>query len=145
MKEIRTEIVIAATPQAVWGVLTDFDSYPAWNHFIQSASGRVQERERLKVFLQPPGGRGITFRPRVLAAEPGRQLRWLGHLGIPGLFDGEHIFEIEPLNPGAVRLTQRERFAGLLLPLLWRGLDRDTRRGFESMNRALKERAEGRG
>ncbi len=144
MKEIRTEIIITATPRAVWEMLTDFPSYPKWNPFIRSAGGRVQEGERLKVFLQPPGGRGTNFRPRVLAAEPGRQLRWLGHLGIPGLFDGEHIFEIEQLDPGRVKFTQRERFSGLLIPLLWRKLDRGTRQGFENMNRALKERAEGR-
>ena len=58
-------------------------------------------------------------------------------------FDGEHIFTIEPLEAGDVRFVQREIFTGVLVPLFMRWLEKDTRRGFEEMNRALKLRAEG--
>ena len=44
--------------------------------------------------MQPPGGRGATLRPTVLEADPGRQLRWLGQLLLPGLFDGDHSFTV---------------------------------------------------
>jgi hypothetical protein len=84
----------------------------------------------------------MGFRPRILAAAPARELRWLGHLGVPGLFDGEHGFRIEPLGPDRVRFVQEERFAGLLAPLVLRFVERGTRQGFEAMNRALKARAE---
>jgi len=76
----------------------------------------------------------------VKAVVPNRELRWLGRLGLPRLFDGEHIFQIEPLGPIRSRFVQRERFRGLLVPLLARSLSRDARRGFEEMNRALRER-----
>ena len=33
-------------------------------------------------------------------------------------------------------------FSGVLVPLFWRGLEPDTRRGFEEMNRALNRRAD---
>ncbi len=33
MKQIRSEIIINAPPQAVWRIITDFDSYPEWNTF----------------------------------------------------------------------------------------------------------------
>ncbi len=52
----------------------------------------------------------MTVRPRILISEPGRELRWRGHLLLPGLFDGEHIFIIEPLVAGGVRIIQREIF-----------------------------------
>ncbi len=110
--------------------------------FIRSATGEPREGAHLEVYLQPSGARGMTFRPRVLKAEQNRELRWLGHFLIPGLFDGEHIFTIEPLESGRVRFVQREIFTGLLVPLFMRWLEKDTRRGFEEMNRALKERAE---
>ena len=84
----------------------------------------------------------MTFKPKVLNAEPNRELRWLGHLLFPGLFDGEHSFTIQPLGESRVRFVQREEFKGLLVPLLARSLDNGTRRGFEELNRALKERAE---
>jgi hypothetical protein len=59
------------------------------------------------------------------------------------LFGGEHSFVIESLEENRVRFIQSEVFKGLLVPLFARGLDRDRRRGFEEMNLALKEQAEG--
>ena len=94
------------------------------------------------VRLEPPESRGVTFKPKVLNIEPNRELRWLGHLLVPGLFDGDHTLAIEPLEENRVRFVQREAFKGLLVPLLARSLDNNTRRGFEEMNSALKERAE---
>ena len=70
------------------------------------------------------------------------ELRWLGHLLLPGLFDGEHIFSIEPVESNRVRFIQREKFRGILVPLFANSLDKDTRRGFEEMNEALKNLAE---
>ena len=142
MKELRSEIEIQASAERVWQLLTDFPSFPQWNPFIRKASGNIRAGERLEVNIQPSGASGMTFRPTVLKAEPNRELRWLGHLLISGLFDGEHIFTIEPLGESRVRFTQREVFTGLLVPLFARGLDTDTRRGFEEMNQALKARAE---
>jgi hypothetical protein len=142
LKELRSEIEIQAPAERVWMLLTDFAAFPHWNPFIRRASGKIQVGERLEVQIQPPGARGMTFRPRVLKAEPQRELRWLGHLLIPGLFDGEHIFTIESLASNRIRFIQREVFSGLLVPLLARGLDAGTRRGFEEMNQALKARAE---
>ncbi len=142
MKELRTEIEINAPAERVWQVLTDFASFPAWNPFIRKATGEIRPGARLEVTIQPSGANGMTFRPTVLRAEPNRELRWLGRLLIPGLFDGEHIFTIEPVGENQVRFVQQEKFRGLLVPLMARSLDQDTRRGFQEMNQAIKERAE---
>jgi hypothetical protein len=141
-KQLRTEIEIDATPERVWQVLADFGAYPDWNPFITSASGTARVGERLTNRLQPPGGRAMTFRPRVLEADPGRRLRWLGHLLVPGIFDGEHSFTIQPLGEGRVRFIQQEQFRGILVPLMARSLDRHTLAGFRQLNQALKRRAE---
>jgi hypothetical protein len=142
MKELYSEIEIAATAERVWRVLTDFPSYPQWNPFIRRIRGEPKTGERLEVRLEPPGARGMTFRPKLLNAEANHELRWLGHLFVPGLFDGEHSLTIEPLGESCVRFVQSEEFRGLLVPLLARSLDDNTQRGFEEMNHALKERAE---
>jgi hypothetical protein len=142
MKELCAQIEIQATAERVWDLLTDFASFPTWNPFIRRASGEIKAGARLEVFIQPSGAGGMKFQPMVQNAEPDRELRWLGHLVLPGLFDGEHIFTIEPLEESRVLFTQREIFTGLLVPLFGRGLDTDTQRGFEEMNQALKARAE---
>jgi hypothetical protein len=142
VKELHSQIEIEAPAERVWQVLTDFAAYPEWNPFIRRVNGRLEVGEQLVVRMRPSGTRGMTFRPTVMKAEPNRQLCWRGHLLVPGLFDGEHIFEIEELDEDRVLFIQREVFKGLLVPLLARSLDRDTQRGFEEMNRALRERAE---
>lgn len=139
---LHTEIEIEASVERVWAVLTDFSSYPKWNPFIRSVVGAPQEGARLQIAIQPSGGKAMRFSPVVLEAEAGCELRWLGRLMLPGIFDGEHRFLIEPLGDGKVRFEQSERFSGLLVGLLRGSLDRDTKRGFLEMNQALKERAE---
>lgn len=138
---LHTEIDIAAPPEVVWNVLTDLDSYADWNPFVTRAEGSVAVGARLLVHLAPPGGRPATFRPTVTVVEPDRTFEWLGRLGVPGIFDGRHRFDLHPLGSGT-RLVQSERFAGVAVPLLARSLDRTTRLGFEAMNRSLKQRAE---
>jgi hypothetical protein len=141
-KQLRTEIDIHATPDRVWQVLTDFDAYHEWNPFMTRASGTPAKGERLTIHMRPEGGRAMTFRPTVREAVPGRRLCWLGHLLMPGIFDGEHSFTIEPLDGGGVRLVQQEDYRGALVPLLARSLDRQTLPAFQRMNEALKQRAE---
>jgi len=142
MVEIKTEIEIRATAARVWAILTDFGKHPQWNPFVRSISGKPAAGETLTVSVQPPGGKGMTFRPKVLIAEPGRELRWRGRLLLPGIFDGEHYFQIRESNPGIVTFIHGEQFSGPLVPLAKSGLESGTKAGFEAMNRALKTRAE---
>lgn len=140
--QLHTEIEISASAERVWAVLSDFASYPQWNPFIRSAAGAPEQGARLRITVQASGGKPMRFSPVVLTAQAGRELRWLGRFLLPGLFDGEHRFVIQPLDEGKVRFEHSERFSGLLVGLLRASLDRDTRRGFEEMNQALKARAE---
>lgn len=140
--ELHTEIEIAATPETVWSILVDLDRYADWNPFIEQAFGDVEVGEYLTVRIRPDGGRASTFKPTVTAVEPNRRFEWLGRIGIPGMFEGRHRFELEPSGEGT-RFVQAESFSGVLVPLLSRPLNGGTRRGFEAMNRAIKDRAEG--
>jgi hypothetical protein len=141
-KQLTSQIDIDATPERVWQVLSDFASYPQWNPFITKAEGHAQPRSRLVMRMQPVGARGVTLRPTVLEATPRRRLRWQGRYGMPGIFDAEHSFTLTPRMEGGVRLSQDERFTGVLVPLMARSLDRHTLPAFAAMNTALKHRAE---
>ena len=139
--DLDAAIDIAASPARVWAVLADFSRYPDWNPFIRSITGVQRVDEHLRVHIVPPGGKGMVFKPRVLAVEPERELRWKGRLLFPGLFDGEHRFRITP-NNGGVRFRQSETFTGLLVALIPASLWTQTKAGFEAMNEMLKQRAE---
>ena len=141
MRTLETSIEIAAPVDRVWEILAGFDSYPDWNPFVREISGTPAVGERLRAVLQPPQGRGLTIKPTVTAADPGQRLSWIGRLGVPGIFDGQHLFELTATEVGT-RLVHSETFRGVLVPVLWRSLETGTRAGFEQMNEALKDRAE---
>ena len=142
--EITTTIDIAADPATVWATLTDLESWSRWNPFITSSAGEVAVDARLVNRMEPEGGRAMTFRPTVTEVKPQRVFEWLGHLAVPGLFDGRHRFELVPLDDGSTRLVHGERFSGLLVRPMRRSLDGGTVASFEAMNRALKTEAEAR-
>ena len=140
MRRIETTVDIVGSAVAVWRVLIDFAAYPDWNPFIRRLQGAPIVGTRLGVTMQPPGGGAMSFRPTVLAAEPGRELRWRGRVLVPGLFDGEHAFRLEPV-PSGCRFHHDETFSGLLVPLFGAMLAK-TEQGFVAMNEALKRRVE---
>lgn len=140
MRRLATAIDIDATAIAMWRVLVDFAAYPEWNPFIRRIEGELRVGTRLRVTVQPGDRRPMTFTPTILVAEPERELRWLGRVLLPGVFDGEHAFVIEPKESGC-RLRHEENFRGLLVPLFG-GMLGDTERAFVAMNEALKRRVE---
>jgi len=138
---LRCDIEIEAPPAVVWSVLTDLDSYADWNPFVVSSQGSVAVGEKLTNRMQQPGGKAMTIRPKVTEVEPDRVFEWLGHIGVPGVFDARHRFEIEPTSTGS-RFTQSEAFSGVLVRLMRKALDTKTMQAFEAMNTALKTRSD---
>lgn len=92
--------------------------------------------------IEPEQGRTLMFRPRVLKVEDQQELRWLGRLMFPGLFDGEHYFALTTIGSGNTRFTQGERFSGILVGMFISSMAVATKAGFNAMNQALKTRTE---
>ncbi len=142
MKELKNEILINACAKNVWDILMDFEKYPEWNGFFDLVSGKAEVGKKLINKMKGPDGKIMTFKPVVLEVKSEKCFRWLGHLGIPGLFDGEHRFFIEEIDTGKVKFTQQEIFKGFLVPFFWNQMSQHTLSGFEQFNMGLKRRAE---
>jgi hypothetical protein len=141
MKTITTEIIINASKEKVWNILTDFGNYKNWNPFMISSEGKAIPGARL-VNVMKNKETLHTFKPVVLNAEENKYLDWLGSLLFKGVFDGHHYFKIEDLGNGQVKLTQGESFSGILSGMIMRSIGEDTRLNFVKMNNALKQMAE---
>ncbi len=141
-KEIKTEITIKASPKKIWTILANFEKYPEWNPFVKSIKGAASVGQKIVARIEPPGAKGMLFKPRVLAFVPNKEFRWMGNLWMPGLFDGEHIFELMDNGNGTSTFIQREKFKGVFVPLFKKMLDVNTVNGFNQMNQKLKELAE---
>ena len=88
----------------------------------------------------------MTFSPVIETFLPNEHLHWRGRLlNVPWLFTGRHHFILHLTDTGT-RFVQSEQFSGILALLLhWIGSDmyETTQKGFELLNKALKERVEG--
>jgi hypothetical protein len=141
-KEIRTSIKINATHRQVWNTLVQTEKYPEWNPFITSFKGSIKVGEQVVAHIEPPGQKGMTFKPTILEVIENKTFRWLGKLFIKGLFDGEHIFEMIDNGDGTTTFIQREKFTGILVGLILKMIGNNTKAGFELMNETLKSKVE---
>ncbi|GAB2928285.1 MULTISPECIES: SRPBCC domain-containing protein [Streptomyces] len=144
MRRISSAVHIRSSVDRVWSVLTDFERFHEWNPFLVEAAGRAEPGARLTLRFRLPGsGREMVFRPTVLESEPGRLLRWRGRLGVPGVFDGVHSFELIPRD-GGTHVVQTERFSGLLVPFT-DSIITPSEQGFRHLTDALRTRVESSG
>lgn len=136
-KEIKTSIIIQASPASVWEVLTNFDRYMDWNPFIKSIKGDAVVGKTITVSFGK-----MTFKPIVLVYDKNQKFEWIGHLFFKGIFDGKHTFELIDNGNGTTTLLQSETFKGVLVPFLGKMLRDEVPANFKSMNEALKKRVE---
>jgi hypothetical protein len=142
MREVYTDIDIDAPAEHVWRILIDIERWREWNPFIPEISGDVSVGSKLRVRIEPPGGKAMTFKPTVSCVTENRDFIWAGSLPIPGAFRGEHIFELRPIDNSRTKVIHKEEFHGWMLLFLWKSLDTGARAGFHLMNEALKKEAE---
>ena len=55
----------------------------------------------------------------MVADQPGERFAWTGSVGVKGIVDGHHMYELQPLAEGSTLLTQREEFTSWAVGLLW--------------------------
>jgi hypothetical protein len=141
MRELRTEIDIAAPITKVWNILTDFDHWKDWNP-ISQASGAASLGSKLTITMGGCEGKdGMKYRPIITHLEEPKSFRWRGVMMAGFLFTNDKVFELEETSSGT-RLIHREEFSGLLVPMFWGKLNQGALPMLKSMNDALKVIAE---
>lgn len=142
MIELSVVSDIDAPADRIWDALTDLSRFEEWNPFIREARGTPAVGAKVRVHVRPWPLLPLTFEPTVVVCDENRELRWRGHFLTPWLASGDHRFKLEPSSGGRIRFVQEERFTGLLPRCMSWLLEREARRGFQAMNRALKARVE---
>lgn len=141
LKSLEKAIIINASAEKVWSVLTDFENWKHWNTFIIKSEGQAVVGTKLKNTFNNDG-KEMVFKPKVLKVDPGKELVWKGRLILPGIFDGTHGFRIEVLGPNQVRFINYESFTGIFSGMIMKKIHASTEAGFEEMNQALKAEVE---
>ena len=144
MRELRTEIQIAAPIGRVWQVLTDFDHWQDWNPMVNQVSGNATLGSKLNITMRGPDAKdAMTYQPTLLEVNPPRSLRWRATMMSGMIFTNDRVFELSEKNGGTV-LVNKEEFSGLMVPLFWGKMNQFVVPMLEKMNKALKDKLEAR-
>ena len=137
---------IDASPAHVWSILLDLERWPEWNTYAigVEVEGEVAIGTRLVVtIVQDDWPDPLVVTPVLTRLDPGRELGWHGSLGLEGVHETDHYFQMEPLGAGGTRFHHAEEFRGWLAWLLGSEASREfTGRAFQTMNENLKARVE---
>jgi hypothetical protein len=138
MKSYSATTKIQASPDTIWGILTDAPHYPAWEPGVDHIEGTIAPGQKVTAYIKANPKQ--AFPARVTEFVPGRRMTWTG--GMPlGLFKGVRTFTLNPQGDGAIEFTIREEFSGPLLPLFAGSLP-DMTKPFQDFVAGLKTRAE---
>jgi uncharacterized protein YndB with AHSA1/START domain len=132
------EIQIAASPEAVWAVLSDLSNWPAWNADVRSMA------------FDGPLAPGTEFRWKSGSAsmasvlqvvDTPNEIAWTGtSMGIHAV----HVFRFQPKDGGTLARSE-ESFSGLIPSVLRSYSRKILQRGIDNILGALKAEAERRG
>lgn len=139
---IHTDVLIQAPIAMVWQTLVQLDAYHVWNPLYVRAHGKIAPGERLQLETVIPGRGRFTFTPVVYRYRQGASFSWVGQLGHRRLLRAEHRFELVRVGVASTVLIQEEAFDGLGSTLALKLVQADTRRSFERMHGALRQRVE---
>lgn len=146
MKEVRSEIEIAAPAQKVWGIITDLERYPEWNTFTPRMSAKkVVVGEEFDLDCQMTKEQLLKNEHEVfLAYEPDKfKVCWgtSRTKGRPGI--KSFRWQIcEPVDDRRTQFVNYEQFHGPLACLVHLLYAKRMQAAFAVYCQALKKRAE---
>lgn len=136
----HTEIIIDATPEQVWSVLTDTESYPNWNEVILKMDGKIQDQAKVDVlFKAGPKAKPQLFHNH-LFVEDGVEFYW-SQVQAMGIKD-RHCFRVEAAEDGKTRFIQSDQVLGGLTWLLGKVAVNAQLKVYPMFNRSLKAEVE---
>src|SRR5262245_35605504 len=130
-----SEIEIAASPELVWSVLTDFERWPSWNPDVRSMSmeGPVAQGSMFR-WKAGPG----TITSTIERVEPPRMIAWRGRtLGIRAI----HFCWLDP-RAGTTFVRTEESYEGFVVRLFRRSIQKALGRALENGLHSMKAEVE---
>ncbi len=110
-KSVDAQLTIPASPEKIWSVLMDGESYGEWNPvLVEVVEGEFRQGERIKYQMMTESGEAAEVEARVVKLEPDRELNQTG--GYWGILTFDHHWILEPVE-GGTRVTQHEDYEGI--------------------------------
>ncbi len=140
-RKIYTDILIDATPEQVWSVLTDTGSYKSWSTFMIDIQGKIREGEKITiVFKVNPKKEKLTTIDHTISVVENSEFYW-AEKGPGGIRDNHH-FKVTPAEDGKTRFIQSDEIMQGITWLMGGNLSKIYARGYGAFNRNLKTEVE---
>ena len=141
VREIKTEIQISATPEEVWKVLTNINSWKEWNPTILLAEGTSSVNSKLNITINGNGKGDSYYQPIVIESSAPNNFRWRATMMANFIFRNDRVFTLESRD-GGTYLTHKEEFKGMMVPIICGMLQEFVEGSLNQMNKSLKEKME---
>ncbi len=109
-KSVHHEILIKATPDAVWSVLMDAKSYQEWNPVLIPIEGELVEGARIRYLFRQDEQNESEIPSTVRQLIPQQLLNQGG--GMPGVLTFDHRYILEEMADGT-KVTIHEDYRGI--------------------------------
>ncbi len=136
--QIHTDIVINATTDQVWDVLTDTATYADWAAFMVDLQGPIKDGATITAGFQlnPDKDKTVTIDHKIHVIE-GVSFHWQ-EPGPGGICDNHH-FRVERTGNGNTRFVQHDELSGGLTWLAGGYLSKLYLRGYQAFNHSLRD------
>ncbi len=136
-----TDINIDATPEQVWSVLIDTNSYLEWASMLVDIQGEITHgAKNTFVFQLNPAKKKFTTIEHTISVVDKEEFYW-AEKGPGGIRDNHH-FKVEPTADGKTRFIQSDEIMNGLTWLMGGSLSKIYAEGYPAFNRSLKNEVE---
>lgn len=136
-----SDIIINATPEQVWEVLTDFESYSNWSHMFMDLKGDFKDQGNSTAYFQlNPKKEKVTEMEHVLTVIEGKEFSWSDPFMF-GMTD-YHRFRVEATEDGKTKFIQSDECKGGMTWILGGKVSKVEAEHYPKYNRALKAEVE---
>jgi len=142
MKEIKTEIQILSKSDKVWEILMDLPGWSDWNPIVNKIEGNLEVGAELLITMSDgKGGDGKRYKSIITSIDEKKRFSFIATMMAKFMFSADRIIELEDSQEGTL-FIQREIYTGLMVSLFWKKLSTEAMAMLNSMNKALKKKAE---
>lgn len=139
-RTIYTDIIIDATPEQVWTVLTDTENYD-WSVFMTNIDGKICDQCEIDAYFQMNSKKEkITKIHHTISVVDGKEFKWNEVFGF-GILDN-HRFIVESTADGKTKFIQSDECKGGLTWLLGKKVITIEEENYPRFNKALKAEVE---
>lgn len=135
-KSVHQEIIINASPEEVWDVLTDTENYKDWNPVMELIEGSLEEGSLVKYRFTQDEQNVMEIPSSVKKVVPNELLNQGG--GMPVFLTFNHKYILEKVSEGT-KVTIHEDYAGFYVNF-WN--PEPVEAAYGRLNEALKQRVE---